>query len=70
MPYRDLRAFISRLEEMGELHRLRVEFDWDPELFHVAKINEQRQGPVLLFEEMERILYVSTFLSAKHKKEV
>jgi phenylphosphate carboxylase beta subunit len=53
MPYRDLRSFISRLEEMGELHRVKTEVDWDLELSHVAKINEQRQGPALLFEKVK-----------------
>jgi 4-hydroxy-3-polyprenylbenzoate decarboxylase len=53
MAYKDLRAFISRLEESGELHRVKAEVDWNLELSHVAKINEQRQGPALLFENVK-----------------
>jgi len=37
---------------MGELHRVKTEVDWNLELCHIAKINEQRQGPALLFEKV------------------
>src|SRR6266508_863604 len=51
--YRDLREFIARLEADGRLHRVRREVDWDLELAHVAKINEQEGGPALLFENVK-----------------
>jgi phenylphosphate carboxylase beta subunit len=53
MPYRDLRDFIVRLEAEGELRRVRAEVDWDLELGHIAKINEERGGPALLFENVK-----------------
>ena len=61
MPYRDLREFISQLEKSGELHRVKTEVDWNLELSHVAKMNEQagwRSGAFLpvryLFDEARR----------------
>jgi 4-hydroxy-3-polyprenylbenzoate decarboxylase len=53
MGYRDLREFINRLEELGELHRVKADVHWDLELSHIAKINELRQGPALLFENIK-----------------
>jgi 4-hydroxy-3-polyprenylbenzoate decarboxylase len=53
MPFQDLRSFIRRLEEEGELHRVKSEVDWNLELSHIAKINEQKQGPALLFENVK-----------------
>ena len=53
MAYRDLRAFINRLDESGELHRIKAEVDWNLELSHIAKINEERGGPALLFEKVK-----------------
>jgi 4-hydroxy-3-polyprenylbenzoate decarboxylase len=53
MPYRDLRAFIERLEREGELRRIKAEVDWNLELSHIAKINEERGGPALLFENVK-----------------
>ncbi|MEW6665041.1 MAG: phenylphosphate carboxylase subunit beta [Thermodesulfobacteriota bacterium] len=53
MAFQDLRSFIRRLEEEGELHRVKAEVDWDLELSHIAKINEQKQGPALLFENVK-----------------
>lgn len=49
----DLRGFISRLEEQGLLHRITKEVDWDLELSHVAKLNEEKKGPALLFENVK-----------------
>jgi 4-hydroxy-3-polyprenylbenzoate decarboxylase len=53
MPYRDLRAFIERLEGEGELKRIKAEVDWNLEMSHIAKINEERGGPALLFENVK-----------------
>jgi 4-hydroxy-3-polyprenylbenzoate decarboxylase len=49
----DLRDFISRCEAEGQLARVRAEVDWDLELSHVAKVNEERGGPALLFENVK-----------------
>jgi len=53
MPYKDLREFIDRLEKEGELRRIRAEVDWNLEMSHIAKINEERGGPALLFENVK-----------------
>jgi len=49
----DLRGFISKLEAEGLLHRVKKEVDWDLELSHVAKLNEEKKGPALLFENVK-----------------
>lgn len=49
----DLRGFINLLEETGELRRITAEVDWDLELSHIAKLNEQSGGPALLFENVK-----------------
>lgn len=50
---KDLRNFIRRCEEEGELKRIRAEVDWDLELIHIAKLNEEWGGPALLFEKVK-----------------
>jgi phenylphosphate carboxylase beta subunit len=50
----DLREFIKKCEEEGELKRIKVEVDWDLELSHVAKLNEERKdSSALLFEKVK-----------------
>ncbi|MBP1698665.1 MAG: phenylphosphate carboxylase, beta subunit, partial [Deltaproteobacteria bacterium] len=44
----DLREFISLCEKEGELKRIKAEVDWDLEMSHIAKLNEERGGPALL----------------------
>jgi phenylphosphate carboxylase beta subunit len=53
MPYKDLREFISKLEDEGELKRVKAEVDWNLELCTVAKLNEEERGPALLFENVK-----------------
>ncbi len=53
MPFSDLREFVSRLEQGGQLQRVTCEVDWNLELGHVAKFNEQQAGPALLFEDVK-----------------
>ncbi|MCL5266241.1 MAG: UbiD family decarboxylase [Chloroflexi bacterium] len=50
---RDLREFISALDEQGELKRVTAEVDWNKELGCVAKLSEQKRGPALLFENVK-----------------
>lgn len=69
MPYRDLREFIDRLDEEGRLRRITREVDWNLELGHVSKINEQRSGPALLFENVKDYPGKSVFTSAFTSKE-
>ncbi len=49
----DLRDFIAALDDAGELHRVKTEVDWNLELCHVSKINEEAKGPALLFENVK-----------------
>lgn len=49
----DLRDFISRCEEAGQLIRISAEVDWDLELSHISKLNEEKSGPALLFENIK-----------------
>jgi len=55
MPYNDLREFIDRLEAEGQLRRVRKQVDWNLELAHVAKLNEEKPGGgyALLFENIK-----------------
>ncbi|MBI4563023.1 MAG: UbiD family decarboxylase [Candidatus Rokubacteria bacterium] len=53
MPYRDLREFTNRLEVEGHLKRVKRQVDWNLEIGHVAKVNEQEGGPALLFENVK-----------------
>jgi 4-hydroxy-3-polyprenylbenzoate decarboxylase len=50
---KDLRDFIAKCEEEGQLHRITAEVDWDLELSHIAKLNEEKKGPALLFENVK-----------------
>lgn len=49
----DLRDFIKRCDEAGELKRVTAEVDWNLELSHVSKVTEERKGPALLFENVK-----------------
>ena len=50
---KDLRDFIALAEKEGELKRITAEVDWNLELSHIAKLNEEAQGPALLFENIK-----------------
>jgi phenylphosphate carboxylase beta subunit len=49
----DLRDFIAKCETEGELRRIEAEVDWDLELSHIAKLNEEKGGPALLFQNVK-----------------
>jgi len=49
----DLRDFLKKCEAEGELKRIKAEVDWDLEMSHIAKLNEERGGPALLFERVK-----------------
>ena len=53
MAYKDLREFIAKLEQEGELKRVKAKVDWDQELCAVAKLSEEQRGPALLFENVK-----------------
>ncbi|MBW1765543.1 MAG: phenylphosphate carboxylase subunit beta, partial [Deltaproteobacteria bacterium] len=50
---KDIREFIAGCEEEGMLHRIKAEVDWNLELSHIAKLNEEKGGPALLFENIK-----------------
>lgn len=50
MAYKDLRAFLARLEEEGHLARVRVEVDLRYEVGAICRKVLDAQGPALLFE--------------------
>ncbi len=50
---KDLRDFIKVVEEKGQLARVKAEVDWNLELSHIAKLNEEKGGPALLFENVK-----------------
>jgi phenylphosphate carboxylase beta subunit len=49
----DLRSFIPLCEKEGELKRIKAEVDWNIEMSHIAKLNEEHGGPALLFERVK-----------------
>jgi len=50
---KSMRDFIEQAEAQGVLLRIKAEVDWDLELSHIAKLNEEKQGPALLFENVK-----------------
>ncbi|RJR19591.1 MAG: phenylphosphate carboxylase subunit beta [Desulfobacteraceae bacterium] len=50
---RDMREFIAKAEQEGQLKRIKAEVDWNLELSHIAKLNEEKSGPALLFENVK-----------------
>lgn len=54
MAYKDLRTFISELESIGELHRVKAEVDWDCEIGAILREQFNRKGgPALMFENVK-----------------
>jgi 4-hydroxy-3-polyprenylbenzoate decarboxylase len=65
---KDLRDFIKECEKVGELKRIKVEVDWDLEISHIAKLNGERRGPALLFENVKGCVgsvFVGAFTTEK-----
>jgi phenylphosphate carboxylase beta subunit len=50
---KDMRDFIKAAEQEGQLKRIKAEVDWNLELSHIAKLNEEKSGPALLFENVK-----------------
>lgn len=48
-----MRDFFAVCEENGQGKRITAEVDWNLELSHIAKLNEEAQGPALLFENVK-----------------
>ena len=50
---KNMRDFITEGEEKGLCKRISAEVDWNLELSHIAKLNEEQKGPALLFENVK-----------------
>ena len=50
---KNMRDFITKAEEVGLCKRITAEVDWNLELSHIAKLNEEQSGPALLFENVK-----------------
>jgi 4-hydroxy-3-polyprenylbenzoate decarboxylase len=48
-----MRDFIELGEKEDVIKRISAEVDWDLELSHIAKLNEEKSGPALLFENVK-----------------
>ena len=53
MQYQDLREFIEALEERGELVRINTPVNANLEITEICRRTLDRQGPALLFENVE-----------------
>lgn len=52
MAFKDLREFIDKLEEVGEVKTIR-NADWDLEIGAISEIMAERDGPALIFDEIK-----------------
>ena len=50
---KDIRDWIKIVEDAGDLLRIRAEVDWNLEMLHIARLNEAKKGPALLFENVK-----------------
>jgi len=48
-----MRDFVAEGEKLGLVKRIKAEVDWNLELSHIAKLNEEAAGPALLFENVK-----------------
>lgn len=53
MGFKDQRDWMAKLESEGELHRIKVEVDWDKELGAIANVAFSRGFSALLFENIK-----------------
>ncbi len=53
MPYKDMREFIKRLEDEGELVRVKTEVDWDQELSAVFVRASKERNRAIVFEKVK-----------------
>lgn len=53
MALQDLRDWIDKLENSGELRRIRAEVDWDEEIGAITREVSGSYGPALLFENIK-----------------
>lgn len=56
MTFKDNRQFINKLEETGDLLTLKREVDWDLEAGAIVRLNNEKRGPAVLFENIKDYL--------------
>ena len=52
-PINDIRTYIDALDTHGLLHRVKAEVDSKYELAHISKVNEEKKGPAMLYENVK-----------------
>ena len=53
MAYRDLREFVDRLSENGELVKVKAEVNWDREIGAITRKVLNNKGKALLFKPVQ-----------------
>lgn len=53
MPYRDLRSFLEKVDQKGELRRIKAEVDWNEEMGAIYEELARRKGPAVIFENIK-----------------
>ncbi|MEE9584162.1 MAG: hypothetical protein V3W51_01670, partial [Candidatus Brocadiales bacterium] len=53
LAYKNLREFIEKLEQTGQLHRVKVEVDPELEVTEITDRVTKAGGPALLFEKVK-----------------
>lgn len=53
MTFKDNRQFITKLEETGDLRTIKREVDWDLEAGGIVRLNNEKRGPAVLFENIK-----------------
>ena len=52
MKFKNLREYITYLEQKGDLRRITTEVDWDLEITEISDRMVKSGGPALLFENV------------------
>lgn len=53
MAFKDNRQFIAKLEETGDLVRIKREIDWDMEAGAIVRLSNETRGPATFFENLK-----------------
>ena len=53
MANKDMRDWMAKIDEVGELKRITTEVDWNLELGAIARRVSSQEGPALLFENIK-----------------
>lgn len=53
MAFKSNRDFIAKLEQTGDLVRIKKDIDWDLEASAIVRLSNERRGPATLFEKLK-----------------